>query len=483
LLSSGEVTSYRVDANLDIAVFSDVVAGQRLNAGHPFLIRSHTGGSSVQFIVETRLRPSGMTPVPSLGPFVLPVPLTPDRTRPPAWSARRAIEPIHADETATTYEIVLRDLVSVSDVSPVARVWVGVSAADDQPYVADQLAPLDTRPGNESAIVPVQAVVHFHGRPVFDIPHPLAPVPRVRTPEPGTEPVHFPLNLTPYLPAAAMVASRWRIERVATTAVLAACRLTDDDRILALPVASPGGALADSDDAEVEIPIANPSDRAALAAQIRTSRGEVEDRFSVYLASQHAYRDRLFAPATTVLQSPGLFDETLPSSTGRYIYRVRSADPAGHVSAGAAIAAVVVRVPSMRQGSPPLKLPSLPEDPPATMRVRVASDPELTHIIVFTTEITGSGAIESGEILRVPNRPDLLPDRGLFLRSPSGVMLSPTAISLGAPTSADARIVLVPVAGSAGDRTRIWMATLTADGIPSSVAGPYSFVHPVTVPA
>ena len=43
--------------------------------------------------------------------------------------------------------------------------------------------------------------------------------------------------------------------------------------------------------------------------------------------------------------------------------------------------------------------------------------------------------------------------------------------------------MIVPVPGDSGDRVRLWLATLTADGIPSTVAGPYSFVHPVAVPS
>jgi hypothetical protein len=83
----------------------------------------------------------------------------------------------------------------------------------------------------------------------------------------------------------------------------------------------------------------------------------------------------------------------------------------------------------------------------------------------------------------VPNRPDLLPAGGLFLRSPEGALLVPTAIALDGPPAEEARTVLVAVPGNPGDRARLWLATLTADGIPSPVAGPYSFVHPVEVPS
>ena len=482
-LTSGQPTSYRVDLQLAAAVAADILAGQRLDAGHPFFIRSHDAGSTIQMIVETRLRPDGVAPVPAAGPVTLALPLSPDRTRPPAWGTRRMVVPVDVDPAVTSYEVVLRDLIAVTDSSPRATTWVGVSTADDQDYVADQLAPLDDRPGNESAIVPVQATARYHGRPELEIPPPLAPVPRVRTPEPGTEPVHFALDLTPYLPAGALAGGRVRTERVAAAAVLGACRLTADDRILALPVTPAGGDDSGADDPEVEIPIPNPDDRAELAAQIRSNRVEVDDRFAVYLAGHHAYRDRLFAPVADALQSPGPFFETLPSSTGRYVYRVRAADQAGHVSAGAATAAVVVRVPSMRQGTPPIKLPSLPDDPPATLRMQVAADVELTHLLAFSAPIVGIGAVTATEIMRVPNRPDLLPTGGLFLRSPDGTMLSPIAIELDEPPADHDRTVLVPVPGAPGDRTRVWLATLTADGIPSPVAGPYSLVHPVAVPS
>ena len=407
-LSSGQVTSYRVDVQLDRAIAADLVAGQRLNAGHPFFIRSHDAGGVIQMIVETRLRPGGVVPVPLLGPVSLALPLSPDRTRPPGWGTRRVVVPIDADPAVTEYEVILRDLLTVTDAAQVATAWVGVSAADDQAYVADQLAPLETRPGNESGVVPVQATARYHGRPELEIPPPLAPVPRVRTPEPGAEPVHFQLDLTPFLPAVATADGRVRTERVAVATVLASCRLTDDDRILAVPVA-PAGDDALSAEPEVEIPIANPVDRAELATQIRSGRLEVDDRFAVFLAGHHAYRDRLFTPVADALQAPGPFAETLPSSTGRYVYRVRAADQAGHVSAGAATAAVVVRVPSLRQGAPPLKLPSSPDDPPATMRVQVERGCRAlaSRRVQRADDRHRSG--RRGEIMRVPNRPDLLP--------------------------------------------------------------------------
>ena len=366
-VGTGRVTSYQVDLQLDREVPADIAAGLRLGAGHPFLIVSHTAGSAITMLVETRLRFGGQPPAPKPGPILLQLPLTPDRSRPPAWGPRVTVVPISA---ATDYQVVLPDQLSVTADAPYDTVWVGVSSADAQAYIPDQLAPIETRPGNESAIVAMQATARYAGRPELEIPPPLAAVPRLRTPEPGTEPIHFPLDLTGYLPALGF--SRVRPERVSAGALLGACSVTADDRILATPV-DPRA----SGDADAEIPIGNPSDRTELVAALRSGRStEVDDRFLVYLAGQHRYRDRLFAPSTDRPVAAGSFAETLPPDPDRWIYRVRRVDAAGHVSAGSATARVVVRVPSLQAGAPPVKLPREPGDAPELVRVRIADDAE-----------------------------------------------------------------------------------------------------------
>jgi hypothetical protein len=252
-----------------------------------------------------------------------------------------------------------------------------------------------------------------------------------------------------------------------------------DGRLLALPVEplAPG-------DGEVEIPVPNPADRAELltAIQAGVSTG-VDDRFLVYLAGQHRYRDRLFIAAHDDPQSPGPFAETLPPSADRWVYRVRSVDAAGHVSAGSATARVVVRVPSLLAGAPPVRAPRQPSDLPQVLRVRVPADPTLSHLLLFHAPSVGIGPVEVTEVSRVPNRHDLLPEGGLWLRAPAGESLSPTAFALDDPAvSIDAdgfREVTVLVPGGPGERTRVWLATLTHDGIPSSLAGPYTVMAPV----
>ena len=79
----------RVDLQLDRPVRADVAAGLRLDAGHPFLIRSHTAGDTIHDgggdPAADRRRAAGAE---RSGRSRLNLPLTPDRTRPPAWGAR-----------------------------------------------------------------------------------------------------------------------------------------------------------------------------------------------------------------------------------------------------------------------------------------------------------------------------------------------------------------------------------------------------------
>ena len=61
--------------------------------------------------------------------------------------------------------------------------------------------------------------------------------------------------------------------------------------------------------------------------------------------------------------------------------------------------------------------------------------------------------------------------------------LAPTAVALDDPAvSVDpdgTRAVTLTVPGGPGERTRVWLATVTHDGIPSPLAGPYTLIVPV----
>ena len=461
-----------------------------LPAGYPFYIKSHTAGQAGQTItaiVETLVGGSGNPyRVPALGAVQLSRSAGSRATRPPAWSSREATVPIAGERQ---YEYAFVDELTLTPENPEATVWVGVSAADDQSYVNDQLAPTENRPGNESAIVPAIATGRYHGRPLFDVPPPLADVPVVRTPEPANRPLMFSLDVTPYLAQSLLGASdRVRPERASVEAVFSAYRV-QNGKILAR-VLEPSA----SGDVEQEVTIAekgkqeNPADRASVVAALSGSATTaLENRFLVFLAGTHPYRDRLFQPAVDAPVPFGAFQETLAPKPGRWVYRVRKSDAAGHLSTGSAMAHAVVRVPSLVPGASPEELPAESGDAAGTLRLRIIHDPDVTHLVTFSQAAEKAlGPPEEAQVLRIPNAGTLYANGGgVLLRAPDGAVLTATAKSLS-----DADVITdqadppgflrvkLEITGSPGSRIRVWACTLTRDGVPSLPAGPWGAEMP-----
>ena len=105
----------------------------------------------------------------------------------------------------------------------------------------------------------------------------------------------------------------------------------------------------------------NPDDQAALLAQIRSGTpARVEGRFLMdFLLRFAAQLEPLWPAALPAPVAFGALTDTLPPKAERYVHRIRLVDAAGHVSAGAAIAPQIVRVPSLRSPAPPrLDVPS-----------------------------------------------------------------------------------------------------------------------------
>ena len=479
ILSPG---SYNVALDLERDIAANAAQGLILDAGYPFFIVSHTAGSTINVRLEARIpNENGDLPQPVAGSIQLPLRLTPTLTRPPAWTERVAIQPITAD---TSYQTVLRNRLTLSQDQPRDTIWVGVSSADDQDYVSDQLAPIATQPGNESAIVPVLCEGRFHGRPVFDVPPALDPVPVLTTPEPGGRPLFFELDLRPALAGSGLGTSDlMRPERLAADALAAAYFVSATGAVMARAIDP-----HDAGESDIELFVPNPGDRAAIVAALNEASTEaLADRFVVFLAGSHPYRDRLFEPAAQVPLPFGPFQETLPAKSGRFVYRVRKSDRSGHLSAGAAMAAVVVRVPSLAPGAVPERDTFAAGDPPGRLRLRVVPDGALTHLLTFSQETesggNGSGPVEDAYILRTPNRSDLYPEHGLWLRAPDGALLAPQVkaldeadVTLGAD---DLRRVALDFAAAPGRRVRVWACSLTRDGIPSLPAGPWTLAMPL----
>lgn len=483
---------YNVTLHLDRDVSAEAAKGLNLQAGYPFYIQTHTAGSIIIATLETHIPydGNGNLAVPIMGPISLPIHLTPGLTRPQLWSARLDVVPI-TDQN--DYETILYDLDKLKLTPDHAKdaIWVGVSTADDQQYVPDQLSPVENRPGNESAIVTVLCDGHYYGRPLFDLIPTLDPVPFEITPEPAERPIFFTLDLTPYLTGLGIeIGDLIRPERAPADAVFAAYYAAQDKRVIAKVLDKRDGSEQES---EVKIP--NSSDRDAIASALNGPRTDaLEDRFIVFLAGSHPYRDRLFEPVTQKPIPFGPFQETLPAKSGRYVYRIRKSDAAGHISESGAMAKVVIRVPSIVKGSSPERGTSTTTltDPPGTIRIFVVPGDELTHLLVFKQTATESiGPLEEAHLLRILNAPGLStnrlpPDKTVLLRLPDESLLQPTIVK---PLS-DPDVIIDNNNGyrqinlnfgqePAGSRIRIWACTFSRDGMPSLLGGPWSLSIPV----
>jgi hypothetical protein len=487
---------YSVVLDLERPVTADCAQGSFLESGYPFYIRTHTGGSTITLILESRVPdPSnyGNLPEPTTGPIVFPLHFTPNLVHPKAWSERIEVQPIIAEKNVytnrNTTRIANRLLLTPSH--PTDSVWIGVSSADDQSYVPDQFQSTEPRSGNESGIVPMLCTARYRGRPVFDIPPPLAPVPIFTTPEPYDRPITFMIDLSPYLDGTGLTTDDLvRPERVSADALFESYYVTPDgtNRIMARVV-----DRRDPSEAESEVIVPNPDDRTAVIAALNGNRTDMlEDRFVVFLAGSHPYRDRLFEPSTERPVLLGPFQDTLPAKASRYVYRVRKGDAAGHISAGGAVAKVIVRVPSLAPGAAPEKLSSESNDGVATISLLVAPEHELTHLLSFSQPVASravAGPLAEAELLRIPNAHNLYPDHGILLRAPDGTLLTPNVKALADDdVTIDEngfRHVAINFTANAGDRVRVWTCTLTRDGIPSVIGGPWSLamhVSPLPIP-
>jgi hypothetical protein len=206
-------------------------------------------------------------------------------------------------------------------------------------------------------------------------------------------------------------------------------------------------------------------------------------QYLLYLATQHARPDEIFDRISTDILAFGAAQDRLPPKPARFFYRVRQADALGRLSSGGAILPVVVRVPSIAPPAPPEKLSLASATDSVSITLRVASDPDITWLLVYSTMLPVKSPItdlSGAELLRIPNRRDLYPLNGLRLRVPgSGGLLAPVAKSLAdadVTVSGDgSRSATIRVPATFGNYVVLWTSTLSRDGIPSRVNGPFTW--------
>src|SRR5262249_10914390 len=149
---------------------------------------------------------------------------------------------------------------------------------------------------------------------------------RIIAPEPLSGPIHFHLDLAPYLTGSGLPGgSPVFPERLHSVDLLSALAV-QGGQLVALPVNARPNETAQP------VTIGNPTDRAAIIGAIEAGNFEsLDDRFVVLLAHLHPFRDRLFQPVGEYPVVALDFDEALPSIAARYVYRVRKANSAGQL--------------------------------------------------------------------------------------------------------------------------------------------------------
>jgi hypothetical protein len=479
---AGTPGDWKLKVSVTHTLEANAAARLALNAGYPFFIVEHTAGPDVEMLVRTRIPDAnGQFRKPALGPVQIPLKLSPRMTRPHSWSERFVFPSGHAYTPVTAaeqYEAVIRDRLLLSAEHPRDALWVGVTAADSESYVPDTFpnpGPDGPLPGNESPVVAVLCEARRSVRPQFSPPPPAGPVARILTPEPGRTAVQFSLDLTAFV-AGLSTGELSQPERASVSDLYGALAVRNG-QVMALVVNRRNAAEADQ-----PLTLPNPADQAALQQAIEAGvNTALEDRLVIAVAARHPYADRLFQSVTPGAVPFGAFTETLPPvEEERFIYRYRRADAGQRLSAAAALVNAVVRVPSLAPGPSPRREPAEAGDPPATLRLRIAADSRVTHLLTFQSAAVASGALPGeSEMLRVPNRPELQPGAAIRLRVPGGEVLPASAQPLGPlPSDPDGWSAAVAPAGTPGQQVLVWASSLTADGIPSPPGGPWR----VTIP-
>ncbi len=349
-----------------------------------------------------------------------------------------------------------------------------MSAADGQPYIADELpasAPNGGRPGNESSIAAAAASARYIGRPTFTVPLPLPDVPEQVTDEPAAKTIAVNIDLPALLPAVVIPpAHKVKIERISFAVLTPLVSANSNDTIgVELPGAAP-----------TSYTLGNPTDHANFLAQIRAGiPGRVENKFLVDFVLRFLPQlETLWVNSQPEPVPFSTVTDTLSTKAERYIHRLRLVDAAGHISAGSAILPQVVRVPSLSPPAAPEFKMADSENEVLTIEARVHDSYEIKWVALFSL-VSNAGTppdprmLEKPQLLRLPNRRDIYPNDGLRLRLRDGTLLAPEAfaVSTGVLQLPDRLLSIARPVGHE-KRVAVWLVSLTRDGIASRFSGP-----------
>jgi hypothetical protein len=466
--------SWVVGFTTDRVLTAGECAGQWLDTGGgTFRITGHTAGSAIQITLAADA--VNAAAAPTLGTTTFGRGLSPDHQRPSGWQERVAVVPLRA---ADSYSYVFYDVVNVDATVRAQTIWVGVSAADAEPYVPDELPGTATnggRAGNESSIAAVTVTGRYRARPVFSMPPPLGDIPEIVGDEPAGRKVGIGLDGSSLLAGALPVAAPVALDRCSADAVLAITRI---DQTGSVTMSRADGSLQ-------TVVFPNAGDEAAVIAALSGDHPErLASRYVMFLLGHFDQPGQLLTRTGDALQPLGALTDALDPRPGRYFYRIRPADEGKAVAAGGAILPVVVRVPSTAPAPAPRRV-GLSLNGGLALTVDVDPDPELSWVLLFVNIAPWSDTPSDparAQLVRVPNRRDLYPVNGIRLRLAEGTLLAPVAKSL-----ADADVAVqsdgalratvtsaLPPPGGAPRIAQYWCYALSRDGIPSRGLEPRS---------
>ena len=466
--------SWIVDFTTDRALAPDECAGQWLTSdGTAFRIATHTGGSAIQITLAGDSVNAAAAPV--LGPTTFGRTIAPDHQRPAGWQERVAIVPLTA---ADTYTHTLYDVLVVDATARTQTIWVGVSAADAESYVPDELdsaASNGGRPGNESSIAAVSVTGRYRGRATFSMPPPLGEVPEIVGDEPTGRSVRIELDGSVLIGGALPAASLVALDRCSADAVLAVTRLDSSGNV----------TMQRADGTLQTVVFPNAADKAAVVQSLSSDQPErLASRYVLFLLGHFDQPTQLLTRTGDALAPLNALTDALDPRPGRYFYRVRPADPGGAIASDGAILPIVARIPSTAPAPAPRRV-SLDLGATLALTVDVDPDPELSWVLLFVnvapwSEHPSDPAMAA--LVRTPNRRDLYPTNGIRLRLADGTLLAPVAKSLAdadvTPQSDGALRATVtaplPPPGTHPMMAQYWCYALSRDGAPSRALEPGS---------
>lgn len=467
---ASEAPNWRIwlTANVPLAA-NELVSQWIASGGYPFRIAQNDAGTTPSMLVEHSTLDPLRQPVP--GQVTFGRPLQPSHQRPAGWDERVAVYPLTTDDT---YRHVFYDALNLSESHPRDSIWVGVSAADAQPYVADERATgaFSNRPGNESGIVACAVSARYRGQPTFSIPPPLGDVPELVTDEPSGRQVLVSLDLDALLAGALPAGSPCVLERCSADEVLSRASVSGADVVLTHP-----------DGTQETIAFPNPGDHAAVIATLSSPEPQLlANKYLLHLVVGSSDPTAFFTRLSDDIVRVGAVDDRLAPKPGRFMYLVRAADALGHVSSGTGILPVIVRVPSTAGAATPQRRALATTDAAVTLTVAITgADPDTTTALLFAAIAPpGTDPPVQGEadLLRIPNRRDLYPSDGLRLQLSDGTLLAPAlAKDLTDPdvtVEADGtRVAALTTPAAKGSWVTLWCFALTRDGLPSFRCGPF----------